>query len=261
MCGQSKAYKDIHTKMNFKDVKSNFFSAARNGLATQFIWNGELVSSQQLILDELLPMAYRGLYSMGVSPDDAERYLTVIERRVKSKDGARWMVRSYRNLLSNRKRCDALQVLTEKIHEKQSHDYPVSTWSVLNSAEKSKIESPKRVRHVMSTDIFSVDAKDSIELVLNIMKWKNIHHMPVIDDNKALIGLISWSDLEGIDKDPEKLQSAVKTFMVDRVISTHQFTTLEEAKRLMTKHKINCLPVVKDDLLIGIVTSNDIQNL
>ena len=85
--------------------------------------------------------------------------------------------------------------------------------------------------------------------------------MPVIDDNKALIGLVSWSDLEGIDKDPEKLQSAVKTFMVDRVISTHQFTTLEEAKRLMTKHKINCLPVVKDDLLIGIITSNDIQNL
>ncbi len=99
MVGRPKQYDNIHEKMDFRDAKANFFNAARYGMSTQFYWNGKIVPSHTLILDELLPMAYRGLYSVGISPKDAEFYLTIIENRVKSKTGARWMTDSFRNIL------------------------------------------------------------------------------------------------------------------------------------------------------------------
>ena len=98
MHGRPKAFNEIHTKMNFKDVKSNFFNAARYGMAAQFYWDGKLISSQQLLLDHLLPMAYRGLYSMNIEPRDAEHYLSIIENRIRSNTGSRWMVKAYQKI-------------------------------------------------------------------------------------------------------------------------------------------------------------------
>ena len=258
MVGRPRKYNNIHEIMDFRDAKSNFFSAARYGMATQFKWDGNIVSSQNLILNELLPMAYRGLYSVGVSPKDAEHYLTVIENRVQSFNGSEWLIKSYRNLKQTKKRTEALQILTEKLYNKQDHDYPVSTWQVLNSSAKTSFNLDRKVHHIMNTDIFSVDKKDSLELVINMMNWKHIHHMPVIDQDKELIGLLSWSDVkEHIDEIEESTKS-VENFMVTEVITTTEYTTLEEAKSVMKTHDISCLPVLRQKKLIGIITSNDL---
>lgn len=44
--------------MDFKDAKSSVLSAVRYGMTAQFNWKGKLISSQCLIVDELLSMAY-----------------------------------------------------------------------------------------------------------------------------------------------------------------------------------------------------------
>ncbi len=84
MVGRTEKYKKIHEMMDFKEVKLNFFKAARYGMNTQFFWDGELISSHNLILNELLPMAFSGLLNSGVSEKDAQYYLGIIENRVKS---------------------------------------------------------------------------------------------------------------------------------------------------------------------------------
>jgi CBS domain-containing protein len=257
MAGQPKQYQEIHTKMNFKDVKSNFFSAARYGMGTQFKWNGKIISSQDLILDEFLPMAYKGLYSLGVSPKDVEHYLTIIENRVKSLNGADWITKSYRNLLKSKKRNEALQVLTANMYLKQIHDYPVSTWNLLNEDSTTTLNINKTIRHIMSTDIFTVDRKDSLELVLHIMQWKNIHHMPVINSDKEIIGLLSWSDVKTHINEIEESTKCVKEFMKSDVITIEEDSSLSDAKKIMKTNNISCLPVVKQRKLIGIVTTND----
>ena len=119
MLGKPKTYNNIHKQWDFKDVKTNFFNAARYGMATQFYWNGQYISSYNLILNELLPMAYKGLYSAGVSPKDAEFYLKVIKNRVQAYNGSEWLIRNYRNLLKTHKRYEAMQILTAKVYEKQ----------------------------------------------------------------------------------------------------------------------------------------------
>lgn len=257
MVGRPKAYDDIHLKMDFKDAKANFFNAARYGMATQFFWNNKYVPSHQLILEELLPMAYRGLYKMGVSPKDVEHYLTIIENRVNSYTGSQWMKISFRRLLNSMKTYEALQTLTAYMHEKQMKDFPVSTWNLLGDQTPPQFKDKRKVKHVMSTRIFSVDEKDSVELVMKMMQWKKIHHMPVINNERDLVGLLSWEDIKKMN-DPKKLQNAVNDIMVKELITIDQFEDLKIAEKLMVENNINCLPVVHGKRLVGILTSKDI---
>ena len=261
MVGRPKSYNRIHDIMDFKDAKSNFFSAARYGMSTQFKWNGKTVSSQDLILNEILPMAYKGLYAMNIAPKDVEYYLTIIENRVKALNGSEWLTSSYRNLLKSKKRYEALQVLTANLYLKQERDYPVSTWKVLSKNATTTFDIDRKAHHIMSTDIFSVDKSDSLELVLNIMQWKNIHHVPVINDNKELIGLLSWTDIELHLTEIEDSTTNVQEFMKKEIICISQEDSIIEIKRLMKKHAISCLPVTKRNKLIGIITTNDLKNI
>ena len=258
MKGRTKQYDNIENEVDFKDVKSNFFSAARYGMATQFYWNGKYVSSQKLVLDELLPMAYSGLYSVGISPKDAEYYLKIVENRVKSHNGSEWIRKSYRNLLKSKKPLNALQTLTSNIYKKQETGFPVSTWNLLQKSTPSLFKQRKTVKHVMSTDIFSVDENDSIELVLNIMQWKNVHHVPVINNDKKLIGLLTKAAIKTYLNNNKKLQDSIKCIMKKEIISISQSSSLNEARALMQKHKIKGLPVLKYNKLIGIITTKDI---
>ncbi|PTM11913.1 MAG: CBS domain-containing protein [Bacteroidetes bacterium] len=257
MVGRPKKYDGIHEKMNFKDAKSNFFNAARYGLSTQFYWDNKHITSQDLILNELLPLAYRGLYKLNVDPKDVEYYLTIIQKRVTSNNGSYWITKSYRNLLESHKPFEAAQILTSKMYDKQKKNYPVSSWKVLNKHEQTKFSGGELVKHKMSSDIFSVEEKDSIELVINIMKWKNIHHMPVINSNTELVGLITMKDVDMYFKNKQALKETVKDFMTKELITTHEFETIENAKEIMKNNNINSLPVVKNNKLIGILTIND----
>ena len=74
---------DIATRMSFDDVKSKFFSTARLGLKSQIAWlDGDSYSAKNLILDELLPQAGRGLKTVNIDAADIDKYLGVIEERV-----------------------------------------------------------------------------------------------------------------------------------------------------------------------------------
>jgi len=258
MVGKSKKYKNIHKMMDFRDVKSNFFNAARYGMTTQFYWDGELISSHNLILNELLPMAFSGLLKAGVSELEAQHYLGIIENRVKSNNGSQWMIKSYRNLLKSNKPFEASQILTANIYKKQIKDEPVSRWSTTHQNHQILTDDQKTVRHKMSKDTFTVDVKDSLELVINIMQWRNIHHVPVINKNKKLIGLLTWRDIEGFLNDKEMITTSVKSMMIKEVITISEDKSLNEAKEIMKRNSIHGIPVVKKGKLVGIITSNDI---
>tara|TARA_R110002012_G_scaffold283090_2_gene473212 strand:+ start:163505 stop:165355 length:1851 start_codon:yes stop_codon:yes gene_type:complete len=258
MLGKPKDFENIHEKWDFKDVKSNFHHAARYGMGCQFMWNKNYISSHNLILDELLPMAYRGLYKAGISPKDVEKYLTIIENRVKSHSGSQWLISSYRNLQEKHKPYAAAQILVANMYEKQENDYPVGSWSILDSNALLGFTAEKTVKHAMSTQIFSVEKNDSLRLVLNIMKWKHINHMPVINSDLELIGLLSWNDVKHFLNDDHINAISIEEIMQKELITTTEWMPLSEAKELMEKHKINSLPVLKADKLIGIITTKDL---
>lgn len=258
MQGRSKQYDNIDEKMHFKDAKGNFYNAARYGTAAQFYWNGELVPCKELLLNELLPMAYRGLYRMNVKPEDVEKYLGIIENRVNTKNGARWMVESLRNLSDEHNTSDALRIVTASMYENEQKGYTVDAWQPARGYTYMPEPSERVVRYYMNTKLVTAQETDSAALVLKMMQWKNIHHVPIVDANFDLVGLLTWTDVERQSAHLEELHIAVKDMMRTEVISANQDTALDAAKKKMQTHQVNCLPVVEGKKLVGIITSRDL---
>ncbi|WP_299121329.1 CBS domain-containing protein [uncultured Winogradskyella sp.] len=256
MLGQPEKYKKIQEKMDFKDVKNNFFKAARNGMETQFKWNNQLISPKALIIEEFLPIAEKGLTKANIDKADIDKYLSIIRKRVNSNNGSQWMVENYRNLQKTKTNFEALQNISAYMYKHQLKDKTVDEWELFNPDENLKIDVSRIVKHNMNTKMLLVDQKDSLELVSNIMKWKNIHHLPVINKEKELTGLLTWTDLIKLgDKD---LHLCVKDVMTKNLITISQEAPLEEAEKIMKAHKINCLPVVRNKELLGILTTSDL---
>lgn len=258
MMGRPKSFDNIHEKMDFKDAKSNFFNAARYGMGAQFHWDGNLISSQKLISDHLLPMAYRGLYRMGVAPEDAEKYLTIIENRVRSRNGSRWMIESFRKLKRSHKTPEALRILVATMHARRTKHYAVDAWQLPRGDEYRNPEARTKVQDIMTTRMFTAQESDSAELVARMMEWKNVHHAPILDHYSNLTGILSWSDIKDSVNSPEKLKETISQLMNSDLITVSPDTPKDEAEMLMKDHNIHCLPVVHNKKLIGIVTSNDL---
>lgn len=258
MKGRPKQFDNIHEIMDFRDTKGNFYNAARYGTAAQFYWDGKLIPCKELLLDYFLPMAYRGLYSMTVVPKDVEKYLSVIEKRIKGNNGSRWMVQSFRKLKKEHKTSDALRILTASMYDHEQKEYTVDAWQLARSNTYIRKADEKTVRDCMSTKIVTAQQNDSAVLVLKMMQWKNIHHVPIMDAHFNLVGLLTWTDVVSYLNSPIKLRKSVHSIMKTDIVTTNAETTLVAAKHIMQKHKINCLPVVKSKKLVGIITTNDV---
>lgn len=76
----------------FSVARDNFYAAARAGLDAQIYWQqNQKDRVQSLILNELLPMARRGLEELGLDAADIERFLSIIQARVETgQTGAAW---------------------------------------------------------------------------------------------------------------------------------------------------------------------------
>ena len=81
-------------RMTFETARDNFYNAARYGLGARIGWNGGEVGIRELLLEEMLPMARRGLSHYAIPDSEIDEYLGIIEARVEStQNGAAWQKR------------------------------------------------------------------------------------------------------------------------------------------------------------------------
>ena len=260
MKGRPKKYDDMPSVMHFRDAKSNFVKAARNGKESVMEWMGTKMSVRDLVLNELLPIAREGLVKMNINNKDIDRLLGVIEERAKSQTGSQWKVKSYRNLLKSLKQDDALIALTKTIYNNQQTGRPVHEWPVIESPPDD-YQDAHLVGHIMTTQLFTVNKNDLADLATSIMEWKGIHHVPVENNNGKLCGLLTKSHMEQFKvKDEKYKNTVVEDIMTKDVIYVRPNTKILEAMHIMKKNKIGCLPVVQYKSLVGIITMKDIIN-
>jgi len=110
--------------LNFVSVRENFYKAARLGMRASIAWlDGCTVPLRELFLEELLPLARKGLEQMEISRDDINENLEIIEGRVRSgMNGAGWQ-RAYVE-----KNNATMSELTSAYLERQKSAYPVHQW-------------------------------------------------------------------------------------------------------------------------------------
>lgn len=259
-----KEFGDVTEKISFDDVKNNFFNVARFGLQTQIGWlDGKSLRAKRLILEELLPLARKGLEDVAVDSGDAEKYLGVIENRVRAeKTGASWMLASLAQMDEDAKLNVRLRTLTAQIKANQEKNQPVHTWELakIESTECDWIDNFQTVEQFMVRQLFTVRPEDVIDLAASLMTWKQIQHVPVEDDAGNLVGILSHRDLLEIvatDKTRETGEIVVRDIMKTDLITIAPETPTLEALNLMRDKNIGSLPIVKDGKLIGLITAHD----
>jgi acetoin utilization protein AcuB len=103
----------------------------------------------------------------------------------------------------------------------------------------------------------------------SLMDKEKIGHLPVLNKNNELVGLITAVDLKKAGPSPATSldmyeisyllsKITVEKVMVKKVITVGENETIEEAARIMADNGIGCLPVMNGSLLVGIVTDSDI---
>ena len=257
-------YGEISKRMTFDDAKTNFFRAARHGLDAQFNWiDGQAFSASSLVLEQLLPLARQGLESAAVEAADIHKYLGIIEERVRSRQtGARWILKSLAAMEQTGPKEVRLRELTATMLDCQKKESPVHTWSEVKKSGTVDWEQGYRtVGQFMSTDLFTVQPDDLIDLAASVMDWRHIRHVPVENEGGRLVGLITHRNLLRLVSTGNCEKSingmTVREVMVPNPVTVSPATPTLEAIKIMREQRIGCLLVVEGGQLVGIVTSYD----
>ena len=141
---------------------------------------------------------------------------------------------------------------------------PVSTWELARLEEGAGWkQSYATVEHCMDTDIVTVNEQEPVDLVAKMMVWKNIRHVMVEDAENRLVGLVSQRKLLNLvgTYHPEERDDPmpVSEIMQRDPINVTPETPTVDAIELMRTNGWACLPVVKDDHLVGVLTESQLM--
>jgi predicted transcriptional regulator len=260
MLGKPDEANAIWQTFSFKDVKSNFFKAARSGIETILIWKGKEISARELILEELIPIAYKGLLAYGLGAEECSYFLGVIEKRLNTHTGAQWQVHNFRKLREKLSPSDAAITITAAMYENQAQHLPVHDWQNidLDKANTYLVNHFSTVSQLMSTDLVTVFPDDSLLFAERLMKWYQINHMLIENRKGMLIGLITASKIADIKSNNTDLEHVlIKDHMTRKLHTISADMQIADALEMMQQLQITSLPVVSKDRMIGIVTRND----
>jgi acetoin utilization protein AcuB len=125
------------------------------------------------------------------------------------------------------------------------------------------------VSDIMTARPVTIHQDVTLRRALEAMEQIGCHHLPVLNSDKMLVGILSDRDLRTAlnspyvvrerwqdDELPNKLR--VRTVMTLAPIVIEPDVSADEAARLMLTHHISCLPVMRSETLVGIVTTSDI---
>ena len=121
---------------------------------------------------------------------------------------------------------------------------------------------------IMTTKLKTLHPKDDIFRAIEIFEKYDIHHIPIMVSN-TLVGIISQGDVLAHNKRedlgryyyPNNVTASspkIEDVMSKNIVTVQEDSELTSILSLLIKHKINCLPVFKDEGIAGIITSCDI---
>ena len=133
-----------------------------------------------------------------------------------------------------------------------------------------KIQYKGFIREKIQKDPITISPDASFYEARNIIHEKGVRHLPVVDKNNRLVGILTDGDIREAAPSDATLLSVqelnyllgklkVSSFMTpkEKLITITPDTIIEEAVQLMHDNKFGCLPVLEGDKLYGIFTETD----
>jgi acetoin utilization protein AcuB len=128
------------------------------------------------------------------------------------------------------------------------------------------------VGRIMHTRLVTVAPDTSLRKAKEIIEEKRINHLLVVNKKGDLVGIVSDRDVRQSWASPATslsvhelnyllTQLTVEHIMVKKIITISPGTTIERAAYIMQKNRINALPVIEAEKLVGIITSTDVMDV
>lgn len=125
-----------------------------------------------------------------------------------------------------------------------------------------------RVRDLMTPDPYTLQPRDTLAALYDLMDSHRVRHVPIVDTDGELVGLLTHTDLAmsalgslsdlPLSQERDLLQRRrVREVMVTDLETVEPDTSLAEAAATLFENKIGCLPVVEGSRLVGILTESD----
>jgi CBS domain-containing protein len=125
-----------------------------------------------------------------------------------------------------------------------------------------------KVRDLMTPDPFTLQPRDTLAALYDLMDSHRVRHVPIVDVDGELVGLLTHTDLAmsalgslsdlPLSQERDLLQRRrVREVMVTDLETVEPDTSLAEAAATLFENKIGCLPVVEGSRLVGILTESD----
>ena len=126
-----------------------------------------------------------------------------------------------------------------------------------------------KVKDHMTLDPITAPPEASHREAVDLMRTNGIRHLPIVDKQDRLVGIVVEEDLLSAQPSPAttlsiyEIYSLLEKLKLEQIMSTPVLTvdedcTISAAARIMIENRIGCLPVMRGDKLVGIITDTDI---
>lgn len=114
------------------------------------------------------------------------------------------------------------------------------------------------VREVMTKKVITVPQVSDVRQVCRLLRKSKLTGLPVVDQRKRLVGFVSERDVIAAVPKPGFLKCKAKQIMTRRVKTITADEPVTNASKIFSSEKFRCLPVVKGDKVVGIISRKDV---
>ncbi|HRG68115.1 MAG TPA: CBS domain-containing protein [Saprospiraceae bacterium] len=115
------------------------------------------------------------------------------------------------------------------------------------------------VQEIMVRDVICVNPTDTLQKVKELLINNRIHHVPVVETDMKLVGIITTYDLFKLAVDHKDYPTTKVGNVMTKILATIEpIDKVGTAAEVFMEHLFHALPVVENGKLVGIVTSFDV---
>lgn len=114
-----------------------------------------------------------------------------------------------------------------------------------------------KIHDLMQSPVHTLQRHNTVADARKVIQEKSVSTVPIVGSEGELLGVVSTSDLVGLDKDGTPLSGV----MTERVYSVPQYNDAHVAARVMRNHGIHHVVVTHEQKVVGVVSSFDLLQL
>lgn len=118
------------------------------------------------------------------------------------------------------------------------------------------------IQRIYTKNVIKINENESLFQANDLMNNYNIRHLPVVDNEEYLVGLLSKTDFYGLRLHDSRFTGfTVKDVMSNPVKMVTPNTKVSHVVEIMLAHKISCVLIANHEELLGILTTEDLLKL